>query len=319
MRKIIVVLSMILILVSTGCSEQKNKESLVIYTTNYAQKFIIESIGLDYVEAYSIYDNTYEYDLEKANEFEYEIKDPETFELSKYPKLKENILKSDLFIYNGKSDKDKNVLNDLVSDKASEKLELLDSTKNADISTVEKSLALSYDNKAVSDQIYNVLTTTAENEMFWLSPIEMQNVSAEIYSFLVKALPNKKSELKENYQSLIYDLDTLYASIERVSKDTVNNMVVSDTHELNILKIHYIENISLDNTNTNYPDKDQYLNALSQYITINESKVISTTNRESEYFFDLAEVQSIDDYKNGENYYEIMSRNYSVLESALAN
>lgn len=311
MKKFYLVLALALILFSTGCEESKSKETLTVYTTNYAQKFILESIGKEYVNAYSVYDNTNEFDTENIDNFQYEAKDPNAFSLAEYPELKTALLESDMFIYNGKSVKDTAILDDLVSDAKSESLPIFDSTKNADISTVEKTMGLSYNNKTVDSSITNLLITSEDTSMFWLSPIEMQNVSSEIYTFLVDAMPSKKSYFKENLDALMFDLDTLYANIESMSARTLNNMVVSDSIELNVIKIHYIENIYIDN---NFPE---YMTELSNYITIEDSLTISTTDPNSENYFDLAEVQSVKNYENGMRYYEIMIENYKVLEKVL--
>ncbi len=311
MKKLYMILSIALILFSTGCEESSTKESITVYTTNYAQKFILESIGQEYVDAYSVYDNSDEFDIKNAEEFTYEAKDPITFMLDDYPDLKEKILEADMFIYNGRSDKDTAILNDLVDDTKSENLPIFDSTKNADISTVEKTMALSYNNKVVDSSILDAIFRTDEAEMFWLSPIEMQNVSAEIYSFLVEAMPSKKSYFEDNLDALMFDLDSLYANIESMSSRTLNNMIVSDSIELSVIKIHYIENIYVDYELTDY------MEVLSNYITIEDSLTISTTDPNSENYFDLAEVQSPENYENGMRYYEIMSENYKVLEKVL--
>ncbi|MFV0424917.1 MAG: metal ABC transporter solute-binding protein, Zn/Mn family [Bacilli bacterium] len=311
MKKLYIVLSLFIIILSTGCSEINNKDELTIYTTNYAQKFILESIGQEYVNAYSIYDNTNEFNLEDSDNFEYIVRDPNTFSFKDYPEVLNSVLEADMFIYNGKSSKDTVVLDELVSDTKSEDIPLLDSTKNADISTVEKNMGLSYNGQVVDSNIKTVLNTNHELEMFWLSPIEMQNVSTEIYNFLIDAMPSKKEYFEKNFDALMFDLDSLYASIEAISSNTINNMIVSDSLELNVLKIHYIENIYLNIEN------DEYMDEISNYITIENSLSISTTDPSSQNYFDLAEVQSVENYENGMRYYEIMLTNYTTLERVL--
>lgn len=311
MKKLYTLLALIIVLVTVGCEAKNNKEFITVYTTNYAQKFILESIGQQYVQAYSVYDNTKDFDIEKVDEFEYNVIDPNVFVLDDYPEIKNAILEADLFIYNGKSSKDNAIVDSLVSDDKSEELPLFDSTMNADISTVEKTMGLSYDNKTVDAHIKEYLNDTNELEMFWLSPIEMQNVSTEIYNYLVKEMPNKKDIFKENFEALMYDLDTLYANIEGISSRTINNMIVSDSIQLNIIKIHYIENIFIEEFD------EENVENIKKYITINEDLRISTTDPSANNYFDLAEVQSYENYEQGKRYYDIMVQNYKVLESVL--
>ncbi len=317
MNKIKILLAFTILLTIVGCGEKEGKESLTIYTTNYAQKFIIESIGLDYVDVYSIYDNTNEFDIENNEDFVYEVKDPSTFSFEDNSELKKIVLDSDAFIYNGKSDDDKRIVNELFNDKKSEDLLIFDTTESADVSTVEKNMGLSYNNQVVNEEIKPLLTSNEELEMFWLSPVEMQNVSIQLYNFLVELMPEKKQELKENFNSLMYDLDSLYANIEEISNTTINNMIVSDTVELNILKVHYIENIYTDQTKNNkYKDDEtnqMYLEDIAQYITIEPDLTIQTTSPSGENYFDLMVVQSEDNYNEGINYYQMTLNNYQVL------
>ncbi|MFV0498458.1 MAG: hypothetical protein ACK5NF_00240, partial [Bacilli bacterium] len=178
-------------------------------------------------------------------------------------------------------------------------------------SSVEKNMGLSYDNQTVNDKIKNELKTTQELEMFWLSPIEMQNVSVEIYELLVKTMPSKKDFFEENFEQLMFDLDSLYANIEGISSSSINNMIVSDNLELNIYKIHYIENIYLD------PNDIEHTNRIEQYITVNDSLRISTSDPNAKNYFDLLEVQSVEDYNNGLRYNEIMYKNFQTIDKVL--
>ncbi len=311
-----------ILLISVGCEPKVNRESLVIYTTNYAQKFILEAIGQKDVSVFSIYDTLDTYSADQDDNFNYQTFDSNGFLISSRAGLMEKVLDADLFVYNGRSSDDIAVINEIITQKESEDLPIFDATLDASRSFVEKLMALSYNNTVVDPEIKEVLATDNSAEMYWLSPIEMQNVSKEIYDKLVEILPSKREMLKQNYESLLYDLDSLYANIESISRSTTNNMIVSDNVQLNILSIHYIENVYTDHTASKLhkddPDNELLLFDISKYMQINDELTITTTDPDSQNYFDLAVTLSPNDYKEGNGYFEIMNRNFELLRRVLA-
>ncbi len=319
MKKLLIVALLLTIL--SGCDNSVDSDKKIIYTTNYAQKYILNSIGQQYVEAYSIYDNRDEYNPDNEEAYEYNVLTPSSFTFEDYDDKLTSVLNADLFIYNGHSDNDVRVLKELVNADKDEDVMIFDTTENAKRSFVETNLALSYDGQAIDNGILDLLKTDSEMEMYWLSPIEMMNVSTEIYHKLIEVLPNHEEELKDNYDNLMYDLNSLYATIEDIRSSNINNIVVSDSVHLNILDIHYIENVYTDYQNNskykNDENADAYLAEINTYLTVDDSKIVSTTNTESNFYFDLMEVQSNSNYQEGLTYYDMMLNNFEILEQAL--
>lgn len=316
----VVLLALTTLFALVGCNVSGKTEKINIYTTNYAQKFILNSLGKDHVNAYSVYDNSNQYQA-GDDSFKYVANDPNIYTFENNPEMLDLVLKADLFIYNGNSANDRRLLSEIVEADKDEDLQIFDATENAKRSLVETTLALSYDGKVVDNKILDVIETESEMEMFWLSPIETMNVADEIYEKLITLLPNVENELKQNYDALMYDLSSLYAGIEDIQTNNINNMIVSDTVNLNVLGIHYIENIYLDHTHAieykNDQSGDRYYGDLSKYIKINESTKITTTNPSSPNNFDLLEVQSASNFDAGLGYFEIMKNNYELLERLL--
>ncbi len=316
----VVLLALTTLFALVGCNVSGKTEKVNIYTTNYAQKFILNSLGKDHVNAYSVYDNSNQYQA-GDDSFKYVASDPNIYTFENNPEMLDLVLKADLFIYNGNSANDRRLLSEIVEADKDEDLQIFDATENAKRSLVETTLALSYDGKVVDNKILDVIETESEMEMFWLSPIETMNVADEIYEKLLTLLPNVQNELKQNYDALMYDLSSLYAGIEDIQTNNINNMIVSDTVNLNVLGIHYIENIYLDYTHAieykNDQSGDRYYGDLSKYIKINESTKITTTNPSSPNNFDLLEVQSASNFEAGLGYFEIMKNNYELLERLL--
>ncbi len=314
-------MTLILTFTLVACDTNSGSDNVVIYTTNYAQKFILSSIGKELVSAYSIYDNRDLYVVGEEENFIYAVEDPGSFTFENNPAKLDSVLNADLFIYNGKSANDRRVLGEIVNADKDEELPIFDTTENARRSFVETTLALSYDGKSVDNGILDLLETNKEMEMFWLSPIEMMNVTDELYDKLVELLPNHKDELKKNYDDLMYDLTDLYATIEDVDTNHLNNMFVSDNVNLNVLDIHYIENIYLDHTqNIKYRESetnDEYIAEINTYITINDATKITTTDPSSANYFDLLEVQSPDNFNNGLGFFEIIRKNYELIDRIL--
>ncbi len=316
-----VFIAIILTLTFSACETGKDADKLTIYTTNYAQKFILSSLGKDNVNAYSVYDNRDLYIAGSDDGFIYETYDPNSYTFEEHKDKLEKVLNADLFIYNGKSDNDRRVLGEIVNADKDEELPIFDTTENAKRSLVQTTLSLSYNGKSVDSELLELLETDKDMEMFWLSPIEMMNVTDEIYEKLLELLPNHQDELKKNYDDLMYDLTDLYATIEDVDSNHLNNMFVSDTVNLNILDIHYIENIYLDHTENklykDYESNTEYVAEINKYIAINQSSAITTTNQSSQNYFDLLEVQSVDDFNNGRGFFEIIRENYELLDRIL--
>lgn len=322
MKKFISILLLAILSINlTGCNTGSSGERIVIYTTNYTQKFILNSIGRDYVSVYSIYDNVDTYEPGNEAAFEYKTIDPSEFTFSDNPEKLEAVLKADLFIYNGRSQNDYRVLKELIEADEDEELTLFDTTRDAKRSFIAGKQTLSYDGKAVDNKIMTLLSTEAEREMYWLSPIETMNVTGELYDKLEELLPNQKDELKKNYDDLMYDLTDLYATIEDVRTDHLNNMFVSDSIHLNTLDVHYLQNIYTDHTSNTKHKGDEtnvaYLNEISTFVTINEGKLISTKDKNQPNYFDLLEVQSADDFALGLGYFEIMRKNYELINTIL--
>lgn len=318
--KILIVFTLTLSTIACGVDSKKDK--LTIYTTNYAQQFILEAIGQEHVAAYSIYNNLDEYSVERANEFTYQVYDNSSFSLASHPNLAEEILNSDLFIYNGRSKKDTLILNEIIDLEDSEELPVFDCTLAANISSVKKEAGLSYNNQVVNPKIETLLETDVEMEMFWISPIEMQNVSKVIFDMLVSKLPAKEEELKKNYENLLYDMDSLYAMSEDITFSTTNNVIVSDNVQLNMLEVNYIENVYTDHTanKLHHQDEDNsaYMTKIEEYISIIPELNVSTTDTGSANYFDTLEVLSKENYEAGKGYYEIMKDNFAVLERVLS-
>ncbi len=317
--KFLTITSMLLTsLLITGCQNENNNH-MVIYTTNYATKYLLNTIGGDYVSAYSVYDNTDEFNHEE--EFEYQFTNIEEFTFAANPEKTEKVLEADAFIYNSYSKTDLTIVNELLELDKDENVLFIDIRDNMNVNDVNPILSLAYDEKVVSNSLQEILYSSNDIEAFWISPSEMKNASYVVYDFLVDQMPNYKSEFNTRLDSLVYNLNSLYSEIETINSNTLNNVIFSDSTDLNT----YYGN-GIINGSTNYLDLDlfkddedatAYNEAISEHLTINSSKVILTSDPSSTMYFDLFVVRTKSDYDNGNEYIQIMKRNFEVIRRAL--
>ncbi len=317
-KKLVIITLVILMLSFTAC-DLKRKDQYVVYTTNYATKFLLKTIGGERVKSYSVYDNTDEFEFNE--DYVYEVVLPEDFSFETDQERKKRVLEADAFVYNGISKNDLNVVNDLATLDSDEKIVLFDIRQGMDIPDVQPILSFSYNDKVVDAKFEKQFFTNSDIDTFWISPTEMKNASYEIYEFLVDAMPEYKTEFKKNLNSLIYDLNSLYSEIESIQTSAPNNIIFSDSIQLNAFYSNGILNVSTNYKENELYAKDEnsseYYKDINEFLKFDSNKVISTTDEKSKYYFDLFVTRSKSDYDNGFEYIQLMKENFNIISSAL--
>ena len=180
-RFIYVISLIVLCLCSTGCFGRNGKDNMQITTTVYPIEYLAERLYGENSEIKSIYPN--EVDLNT-----YELNDK---------KIKEYAKSTDLFIYNGLTDSEKDIAKNFIN-------------KNKSMQII--------------DVTYGINSTNGVAE-FWLSPNNYLMLADTIKNDLEEILDNKyyTEVIEEKYNLLQEDLSLLDAELRNIGKKAASS------------------------------------------------------------------------------------------------
>lgn len=209
MKKLLLGLTTLLAL--TGCSLFKdNLDGATIYTTTYPIKYLVETLYGDYAEIKSIYPA----DADINN---YKLTDKQNSEYAK----------SDLFIYNGKSN-EKTIAKDLIN-------------KNGNLLIID---------------VANGLTYTYGVEELWMSPNNYLMLAKNIRDNLTEYLKSRAiiDDINKKYDAFAETISLMDADLRTIGKEAKekgqNTIVVTDDL-FKYLTNYGFEVISLDEDSVN--------------------------------------------------------------------
>lgn len=281
MKKILLIISLIFILITSGCIKRDDLEDITIYTTIYPVQYVTERLYGYNSEVLSIY--------------------PDGVNPKKYTLTKKQIKdysKSAIFVYNGLSD-EKNIARDFINNNKNTKI--IDVSQGININNDVEELWLNpTDYLMLTQNIKNSLKEYISNKYikeeidknYQKVKIDISEIDAELKRIAENAISNtiviSNNSLKflEKYGFNIISLD----------EDTVDKSTVSKVKNLmNNGSINYI--ITLDNETTSDTVKNLISTGKVKEATI---KTIATLTDEQR--------------KNKDTYMTIMNENVELIK-----
>ena len=286
MKKLLILLSFIL-LIPMGCGIRRDTmENITIYTSSYPIEYITNSLYGKHSEILSIYP----YGI---NNKEYELTEEQ---------IKLYSSSSSLFIFNG-IDKEKNYVNSMLN--YNKNMKIIDSTKSIDYEFGEDELWLNPSNilmmaknikegfdEYISNQYLKNNINTNYNEL----KLTISKLEAKIYLMVETAddntiiVSNNTLKFLEKYGFTVYSLD----------EDTITDKAIETIKsKISKNKINYIFMLTEDETDIVKSFVDKY--------DIKEVRLNDLSN--------LSE----DDKKNNKTYVDIMNSNIDLLRKEIYN
>lgn len=281
MKKILLIISLIFILITSGCIKRDDLEDITIYTTIYPVQYVTERLYGYNSEVLSIY--------------------PDGVNPKKYTLTKKQIKdysKSAIFVYNGLSD-EKNIARDFINN--NKNIKIIDVSQGININNDVEELWLNpTDYLMLTQNIKNSLKEYISNKYikeeidknYGEVKIDISEIDAELKRIAENAISNtiviSNNSLKflEKYGFNIISLD----------EDTVDKSTVSKVKNLmNNGSINYI--ITLDNETTSDTVKNLISTGKVKEATI---KTIATLTDEQR--------------KNKDTYMTIMNENVELIK-----
>lgn len=281
MKKILLIISLIFILITSGCIKRDDLEDITIYTTIYPVQYVTERLYGYNSEVLSIY--------------------PDGVNPKKYTLTKKQIKdysKSAIFVYNGLSD-EKNIARDFINN--NKNIKIIDVSQGININNDVEELWLNpTDYLMLTQNIKNSLKEYISNKYikeeidknYQKVKIDISEIDAELKRIAENAISNtiviSNNSLKflEKYGFNIISLD----------EDTVDKSTVSKVKNLmNNGSINYI--ITLDNETTSDTVKNLISTGKVKEATI---KTIATLTDEQR--------------KNKDTYMTIMNENVELIK-----
>lgn len=190
----------------TGCTDD-NMDNIQIYVTNYANKYITKELYGEHATVTSIY--------------------PDGIDITNYKvsdKQKKDYSKSDLFIYNGLIERERNMAIDLL-------------TLNPDLKIIDSS---------------DVLETDYSPEELWLNPSSLLMMAQNIRIGLEEYVSSTylKKDIDEAYDQLKIKLSELDADYRLTVENTTNKKIVVDNSALKYLEKFGLEVYCIDSDAT---------------------------------------------------------------------
>lgn len=284
-KKLLFILTFMFVL--TGCDfSMNNMENIEIYTTNYPSEYITSRLYGDHSTIHSIYPNgvnVYEYKLTKKQIHDYSA--------------------SDLFIFNGLSDKEKEYATKMRNN--NKKLKIIDTT-----------MAMEF---------------TDSLEMLWLDPSNFLMMAQNIKKGFGEYINNYylNNDIDKNYESLKVDASNLDAKIKKLIENADNDTIVCSSDMLNFLEKYGLTVYSLADENNS---KNQEI--VKDLIRTGKINVIFVKDNEEveKYIKDLIKgshvktqtwytLTNISEEKKNSNadYFTIMNENVDLLRNELYN
>lgn len=288
MKKLKVFLVIIVALMFTGCFKQDDFEDITIYTTIYPIEYITETLYGDYSTINSIYPNGINintYDLTEK-------------QITDYSKM-------NLYVFNGKNDKEANYVNEIF--KHNKKLKIIDATNSMEFDYNEKEL--------------------------WLDPSNFLMMALNIKEGILEYTTNHylNEVIEKNYNDLKIEISKIDANLKLINENAVNNTIVVDDSALKFLEKYGFEVISLEeNSELNdkiiLETKNKINNGEINYIfTTNEEKINNTVKKiQDETGVKIVQLNTIDNIKdkqrkNKETYITLLKDNIELLKNELYN
>ena len=242
MKKYRILLFVLSLFLLTGCDALKSDvmDDIEVYTTTYPTTYLINYLYGNHSTLHSIYPtgvNFREYDLsdKKINEY----------------------AKSDLFVFLGKEDIDREYAVRMIND--NKHLKLID--------------------------ISNDLPYDYAPEELWLNPnnyLMMGKITKENLSDYITN-PYLVEEINENYEKLKYDLSKLDATYKENLSNAKNTTIVTDKDLFKFLEKYNIEVISLEENIVTLTIKDgDKLSDISNKYNVKVSDILTYNNKTSE-------------------------------------
>jgi len=242
MKKYRILLFVLSLFLLTGCDALKSDvmDDIEVYTTTYPTTYLINYLYGNHSTLHSIYPtgvNFREYDLsdKKINEY----------------------AKSDLFVFLGKEDIDREYAVRMIND--NKHLKLID--------------------------ISNDLPYDYAPEELWLNPnnyLMMGKITKENLSDYITN-PYLVEEINENYEKLKYDLSKLDATYKENLSNAKNTTIVTDNDLFKFLEKYNIEVISLEENIVTLTIKDgDKLSDISNKYNVKVSDILTYNNKTSE-------------------------------------
>lgn len=196
------ILTITIIFSTSGCTDD-NMDNIEIYVTNYANEYITKELYGNHATVTSIY--------------------PDGIDINNYvvsQKQKEDYSKSDLFIYNGLIERERNMAIDLL-------------TINPELKIIDSS---------------DVLETDYSPEELWLNPSSLLMMAQNIRIGLQEYASSTylKKDIDTAYEELKIKLSELDADYRLTVENTNNKMIVVDNSALKYLEKFGLEVYCID-------------------------------------------------------------------------
>lgn len=264
MKKILIVLTMLTTLISTGCFKRDDLEDITIYTTVYPAFYITERLYGEHSTIYSIYPTG-------VDPMEYKLTDKQIKDYSK----------GKLFIFNGLS-KEKDYVEKLF--KHNRKLKIIDTTSSMEKNYEEEELWLDPSNflmlagnikNGFNEYISNHYLKTEIEENYQNLKVEISALDAEISTMYENSskrmivASNDVFKFLEKYGFTVYSLEenenltekTLADVKALISNGQIKYIFVKENEEISktvealldgnveVLKIHMLSNLTEEEKN----------------------------------------------------------------------
>lgn len=288
-NKIIITIGLILSLFClSGCSNDENKATMTAYTSVYPVEYILENLYGDSIAIYSIYPDGIDYKS-------YELTNKQ---LSDYSR-------SDLYIYNGTIQKEKDYAVRLIN-------------KNKKIKIIDASLGMNYTNDVAET---------------WLNPsnylMMASNIKNGLEEYIEESIELKKIE--ENYNELKLNLSEIDAELKMIATNSSSNILVVSSDVFKYLEKYGFTVISLEE-NENLTDKviadvkKMMSNKMVHYIFLKDNEEETELIKELKSTYDVSTVSlnslstlNAADRKDKKDYISIMNDNINSIKLEVNN
>lgn len=285
MKKFLLLLSVFLILITTGCFKRDTMEDISIYTSVYPIEYIVNRLYGEHAEVESIY--------------------PDGIIVDKYTltdKQLEDYGKSDLFIFNGLSI-EKNYIKPMFE--TNKNLKIIDASSSIEYTNRMEEIWLDPSNflmiaqnirTGFEEYIENQYLKSEINENYKQLKIDVSSLDAKIQTMIQKA--NSKTILVS---------DNLFKYLEKYNFEVISLDEKETTLDKNIARAK--ELISSGEIKYIYTIKNEEINE-----TINS--LITETKITKLEFHNLANLDE-NEHKNKKDYLSIMNENVELLRQEL--
>lgn len=278
------ILTIAAIFSTSGCTDD-NMDNIEIYVTNYANEYITKELYGEHATVTSIY--------------------PDGIDINNYvvsQKQKEDYSKSDLFIYNGLIERERNMAIDLL-------------TINPELKIIDSS---------------DVLETDYSPEELWLNPSSLLMMAQNIRIGLQEYASSTylKKDIDTAYEDLKIKLSELDADYRLTVENTNNKMIVVDNSALKYLEKFGLEVYCIDGdaTEKTISDVKNLINdkKINYIYTFKNDKLSENATEIMKEFSnikrqELHKLDNISDEQraNKENYDTLIVENLELLKQEL--